>query len=261
MGILNVTPDSFWDGGRYIEVREALKRAERLLEEGADILDVGAESTRPGAEPVPKEEELRRLLPILKEVVKWGIIISVDTYKRDVARECLSMGVHMINDVKALRDEGMAECVAEHGAAVVLMHMRGEPKTMQKDVEYTDVVSQLLDYLKERVDYAQSKGIRRECIVIDPGIGFGKRLLHNLQLLARLGEFKIIERPIMIGVSRKSFIGEVLNLPVEERLEGTLAAVAVAVMKGANILRVHDVKEAKRVIQIVKAIKGVYEGE
>lgn len=257
MGILNVTPDSFWDGGRYFDKTSALKHAEKMINEGADIIDIGAESTRPQAEPVPKEEELRRLLPIVKEIVKWNTIVSIDTYKVEVAKECLSLGVHMINDVKALKEEGMAELIAEHGASVVLMHMKGEPKTMQQMAYYNDVVSEVIDYLRERIHFAKECGIKEECIVIDPGIGFGKTFLHNLQILKRLQEFKVLSRPILVGPSRKSFIGQVLDVPPEERLEGTLATILISLTKGANIVRVHDVKETKRVIKMFEAIENI----
>jgi dihydropteroate synthase len=250
-----VTPDSFSDGGRYFTLDLALEHALKMIEDGADIIDVGGESTRPGSDPVPIEEELRRVIPVIKELAKrTKVPISIDTYKSEVARQALDNGALIVNDISGLRfDEKMAEVVAEYKASVVLMHIKGTPKTMQQNPEYKDVISEIYSYLSESVDLALSAGIKQ--IIVDPGIGFGKRLIDNLEIIRRLREFKSLGYPILIGVSRKSFIGNILNLPVDQRLEGTAGAVAISVWNGANIVRVHDVKEMVRVVRIVDAIK------
>ncbi len=257
MGILNVTPDSFSDGGRYFSLDLAVRRAVEMVKEGADIIDVGGESTRPGSEPVPVEEELRRVIPVIKEIVKRvDVPISIDTYKSEVAKQALDNGAVIVNDISGLRfDEKMANVVARYKASVVLMHIKGTPKTMQQNPEYSDVISEIYNYLSESVEIARGFGI--EQIIVDPGIGFGKRLIDNLEIIRRLREFKSLGYPVLIGVSRKSFIGNVLNLPVEQRLEGTAGAVAISVWNGANIVRVHDVKEMARVVKIVDAIKQI----
>ncbi len=248
MGILNVTPDSFSDGGRFLSPDAAVERALAMEKEGADIIDVGGESSRPGADPVPVEEELRRVLPVLERLRgKLRIPISIDTTKAEVAEAALRAGASIVNDISALRfDPAMAPLVAEFGAGLVLMHMLGTPKTMQQAPHYEDVVTEVRDFLAERAQYAQSQGIPREAIAVDPGIGFGKTVEHNLELLRRLPELVELGFPVLVGPSRKSFIGAILGLGVEERLEGTLAACAVAVVRGADILRVHDVKEVRR---------------
>ncbi|CUT07282.1 dihydropteroate synthase [Candidatus Kryptonium thompsonii] len=257
MGILNVTPDSFSDGGRYFTVDSAVEHAMKMIEDGADIIDVGGESTRPGSEPVPLEEELRRVIPVIKEIVKrTDVPISIDTYKSEVARQALDNGAVIVNDISGLRfDEKMVEVIAQYNASVIIMHIKGTPKTMQQNPYYDDVISEIYGYLSESIERAQSYGIKQ--IIVDPGIGFGKRLVDNLEIIRRLREFKSLGYPILIGVSRKSFIGNILNLPVEERLEGTAGAVAISVWNGANIVRVHDVKEMTRVVRIVDAIKQV----
>jgi len=228
-----------------------------MIEDGADIIDVGGESTRPGSEPVPLEEELRRVIPVIKEIVKrTDVPISIDTYKSEVARQALDNGAVIVNDISGLRfDEKMVEVIAQYNASVVIMHIKGTPKTMQQNPCYDDVISEIYGYLSEGIERAQSYGIKQ--IIVDPGIGFGKRLVDNLEIIRRLREFKSLGYPILIGVSRKSFIGNILNLPVEERLEGTAGAVAISVWNGANIVRVHDVKEMTRVVRIVDAIKQV----
>ena len=248
MGILNVTPDSFSDGGRFLSPDAAVERALAMEKEGADIIDVGGESSRPGAEPVPVEEELRRVLPVLERLRgKLRIPISIDTTKAEVAEAALRAGASIVNDISALRfDPAMAPLVAKFGAGLVLMHMLGTPKTMQQAPHYEDVVTEVRDFLAERAQYAQSQGIPREAIAVDPGIGFGKTVEHNLELLRRLPELVELGFPVLVGPSRKSFIGAILGFGVEERLEGTLAACAVAVVRGADILRVHDVKEVRR---------------
>lgn len=257
MGIVNVTPDSFSDGGRFLDRDRAVEHALRLVDEGADIIDIGGESTRPGAQPVPLEEELRRVIPVVKELRRLSDVpISVDTYKAEVARQALEAGANIVNDISALRfDPQMARVVAEHDAYVVLMHMQGTPQTMQDNPHYDDVIQDILAFLKERIEVAIDAGIKREKIIIDPGIGFGKLLEHNLEILRRLGELRALGRPILIGPSRKSFIGQLTGLPVDQRLEGTIASVVVGVLHGAQIVRVHDVAPVRRALQIVDAIK------
>ncbi|HEX9913250.1 MAG TPA: dihydropteroate synthase [candidate division Zixibacteria bacterium] len=256
MGILNVTPDSFSDGGRFFKLDEAIKQGVNLAEEGADIIDIGGESTRPGSEPVSLEEELRRVMPVIEELAKrTDVPISIDTYKSKLAKEALDSGAQMVNDISALRfDPEMKNVVAYYRIPVALMHIKGTPKNMQENPFYENVVEEIKEYLKESMKMAKDVGIDEEKIVLDPGIGFGKTLEDNLKILRNLKEFTDLGRSLLIGVSRKSFIGKILDLPVEERLEGSLAALAVSIMKGANLLRVHDIKESKRVARLVDAI-------
>jgi dihydropteroate synthase len=257
MGILNVTPDSFSDGGRFLKTDDAIRQAETLAEEGADLIDIGGESSRPGAAAVPIEEEIRRVVPIIEQLVKrLSIPISIDTTKAEVARRALAAGARIINDISALRfDPEMAPLAARDGVPVVLMHMQGTPKDMQVHPVYTDVIREISAFFETRIRFAEQSGISRERIVLDPGIGFGKTIDHNLEILARLDEFRSLGRPLLIGPSRKSFIGQVLGLPVEERLEGTAAAAAVGILNGASIIRVHDVRAMSRVARMVKAIE------
>lgn len=257
MGILNVTPDSFSDGGLYNDVEQAVLHAKKMVEEGVDIIDVGGESTRPGAKRVTAEEELRRVRPVIERLVnEVSVPISIDTYKSHVARVCLDLGCHLVNDISGLRfSPEMKEIVAEYGVAVIIMHIKGTPEDMQKAPEYRCVISEITSYFRQRIKEALESGIKRDKIIIDPGIGFGKRTSHNLEIIKRLREFKSLGYPILIGTSRKSLIGNVLNLPVEERLEGTGASVALSIMNGANIIRVHDVREMVRVAKMVDAIK------
>lgn len=268
MGVLNVTPDSFSDGGQFLETERAVARAEQLLDCGADIIDIGGESTRPNAAPVSADEELRRVIPVVEkfgalfnpksEIENPKCLVSVDTTKAIVAERALAAGARIVNDISALRfDSRMAEVVRERGAGLVLMHMRGTPQTMQANPRYDDVVREVKEFLRERVDAAVASGIARERIAIDPGIGFGKTLEHNLQLLARLDEFRELGLPLLVGVSRKSFIGKVLRKETDERIWGTAAAVAWSVAQGANIVRVHDVAEMRQVAQMIDAIKSV----
>lgn len=256
MGVLNVTPDSFSDGGRYLNPAAAVARAIELVEQGADLLDIGAESSRPGSEPVDEQEELRRLMPVLEEVCKQVTVpISVDTTKATVAQRALDAGATMINDISALRfDPRMGEVVARAGAGLVLMHMQGTPKDMQQAPHYSDVVEDIRVFLKDRMQIAQQSGIKLARILLDPGIGFGKNLHHNLTLLARLDVLTTLGRPLLVGVSRKAFIGRILERPVDERLMGTAAAVAAAVLKGARVVRVHDVQQMRDVVRIAEAI-------
>ena len=256
MGILNVTPDSFSDGGKFLDGNAAVQRGKRMLAEGADIIDVGGESSRPGSDPVPEEAELRRVIPVIERLSsETDAVISVDTTKARVADEAVQAGASIINDISALRfDDGMAGVAAKTGAGLVLMHMLGTPKEMQSNPSYKDVVKEIREFLDARGKAVRDAGVAWEAIVYDPGIGFGKTVEHNLLLLKRLAEFKPLMRPLLVGPSRKSFIGAVLDLPVEERLEGTAAAVALAVANGADLVRVHDVKEMARVAKVADAV-------
>ncbi len=258
MGILNLTPDSFSGDGIYNNLNDAVEQARSMIRDGADIIDVGGESTRPGAEPVSVEEELERVIPVIRELKKTRIPVSIDTYKTEVAKEALKKGASMVNDINGLRSEGMIELIAEHDASVVIMHMQGTPKNMQENPYYKDVIGDIMGFLRERSESGINSGISKDSIIIDPGIGFGKTTEHNLEIINRLMEFRSLGFPILVGASRKSFIGNVLGLPVEERLEGTLAAITVAVMNGADMVRVHDVKAAKRAVQIADAIGNRY---
>ncbi len=256
MGVLNVTPDSFSDGGRYLSPQQALKRAHQLIDEGADIIDIGGESTRPGADPVPLSTELERVLPVVEGLSgQEGIVISVDTHKSQVAQRVIDAGARLINDISGLRfDPKMAEVVAKAKVGLVIMHIKGKPKDTQVNPHYDDLMGEIYDWLAKGARLARRAGVARKRIVVDPGIGFGKRPQDNLIILHRLGELKGLGYPLLIGPSRKSFIGEVLGLPVEERLEGTAAAVSWGVAKGANIIRVHDVREMIRVARMAGAI-------
>lgn len=261
MGILNVTPDSFYDGGKYTTLDMAVKRAEEMLEEGADIIDIGGESTRPYAEPVPLEEELKRVVPVVKEIKKRfpQSIISVDTYKAEVARRALDEGADIVNDVSAARfDPQMIEVLSSYNPYVVVMHMKGTPRDMQKNPYYEDVISEVSSFLEQRRAYLIKHGVSPDKIIVDPGIGFGKRVEDNLKIIKCLEIFTNIA-PVLVGPSRKSFIGAILDLPPQERLEGTLAVIAICVLKGAKILRVHDVKETKRAVKIAQAVRDVGE--
>jgi len=256
MGVVNVTPDSFFDGGRYDDPQRAVEHALRLVEEGADLLDIGAESTRPGAVPVDEREECHRLIPVVAAVAKAvSVPISVDTSKAEVARAAIDAGAVMVNDVTALRGDGaLVDVVAEAGAGLVLMHMQGTPETMQKAPRYDDVVGEVAQFLTERARWAIAHGVARDRIVLDPGIGFGKTLQHNLDLLANLHAFVHLEFPVLVGPSRKGFIGQLTDQAVEARAWGTAAAVALAVEQGANILRVHDIGPMKDVVRVAVAI-------
>ena len=257
MGVVNVTPDSFSDGGRFLEPGAAFAHARALVSEGADVVDLGAESTRPGAGPVPPAEQWRRLEPVLSALAAAGdACLSVDTTSAEVADRALAAGAHVINDVSALRDTAMAGVIAARGAGVVLMHLPGTPSTMQRDPRYEDAVREIAAYLGERRAHAVRSGIAPECIVLDPGIGFGKTLEHNLELLARLGEFAALGRPVLVGASRKSFLGRIFDLPAEQRLEAGIAAHAIAVFEGAAVVRTHDVGATVRAVRVARALAG-----
>jgi len=251
MGILNVTPDSFSDGGKYYEPGLAVELAGQMVADGADIIDLGGESTRPGYITVGEEEELARVIPVLKKLVREiPVPVSIDTTKEAVARQSLELGVHIVNDQSALRaDPALAALAAKYGAPLVLMHN-------QKGTIYRDLIGDMVEYFRESISIARQAGVPGENIIIDPGLGFGKTALQNLEALRRLKELRCLGQPVLIGPSRKSTIGKVLNLPVEERVEGTAAAVAVGVANGANIVRVHDVKEMARVTRMTDAIMG-----
>ncbi|MFQ5329009.1 MAG: dihydropteroate synthase [Thermodesulfobacteriota bacterium] len=255
MGVLNITPDSFSDGGRYLERGAAIDRAMTMVEEGADIIDVGGESTRPGAAPVPLDEEIKRVMPVIQELAKRDVAVSIDTTKAEVARQALECGVEMVNDVSALTfDREMAPLCARYKCAVLLMHMRGTPVTMQQNVAYRDILDEVTDYLKERIDYACISGVERSRIAVDPGIGFGKSPEDNLKLINNLNRLESLERPIVLGASRKSFIGKALDRTVDGRFEGSAATVAVGIAKGANIVRVHDIGPMRMVADMADAI-------
>lgn len=263
MGILNVTPDSFSDGGRYSSTEHAVKHGMDMIRDGAGIVDVGGESTRPFSDEVPVGEEIHRVIPVIdglvREMEETGIqgLISVDTKKPEVALRAIEAGADMVNDVTALGTKGMAEVVAECEVPVVLMHMLGTPENMQIDPQYDDVVNEIIDYLDQRVHHAVSCGISRERTIVDPGIGFGKTLEHNLLIMKNLREFEKIDRPMLIGPSNKSFIGKTLGLEVEDRLEGTLATVAHSVFNYVSIIRVHDVRASRRVVDMVLAMMNI----
>lgn len=255
MGILNVTPDSFSDGGRYLDASQALAHAQILIEGGADILDIGGESSRPGSDPVSLEEELRRVVPVVRSLASaCGIPLSIDTTKPEVAERCLDLGARIVNDIGGMRDPKMIRVTAHHGASAVIMHMRGTPKTMQHEPAYVDVVSQVKQFLVERVDAAKQAGVLD--IAIDPGIGFGKTAAHNFEILRRLDEFQSVRCPVLVGPSRKSFLGSMKGqTDGEHRLEGTLAAAVIAAMKGATVIRVHDVAACRRALQVADAVR------
>ncbi len=257
MGVLNVTPDSFSDGGRYTDVDAALRHALAMVEQGADIVDVGGESTRPGAEPVPAEEERSRVVPVIRALRSaWDGLISVDTRKASVARAALEAGADIVNDVSAMRhDAEMLQTVIAFGAGVVLMHMRGEPRTMQEQPAYRDVVTEVRDHLALRMEAAVAGGLDRGRICLDPGIGFGKTVEHNLDLLAGLPALGALGRPLLVGISRKSLLGALTGRSVEERGAAGLAAGVFAVLRGAHLLRVHDVKETCDAMAVVSMLE------
>lgn len=258
MGIINVTPDSFSDGGKYKSVDEAVESALRMVDEGADIIDIGGESTRPGAEPVPLEEELNRVIPVIKKLrEQTDAVISIDTYKSEVAEEALKYGADIVNDISGFHfDKRMPEIVLKYNAGVILMHIKGTPRDMQKNPAYENLVEEIIDYFAYSIDIAKETGIDNGSIMIDPGIGFGKKWQDNYLIIRYLKEFKSLGYPILIGPSRKSFIGYLLDLPVEERLEGTISAVVCSILNGADIVRVHDVKEVARAVAVADAIAG-----
>ncbi|HEY8354176.1 MAG TPA: dihydropteroate synthase [Methylophilaceae bacterium] len=255
MGIVNVTPDSFSDGGRYATVEKAVAHGLQLVSEGADILDIGGESTRPGATPVGQEEELERVLPVIEQLSKTaGVPISIDTYKPEVMRAAIAAGADIVNDIRALQEPGALDVVAASNAGVCLMHMQGLPQTMQFDPRYDDVVQEVNAFLAERLAMAEAAGIARERVVLDPGFGFGKTTAHNLELLRQLDVTLGLGRPLLVGLSRKSVLGQVTGGDVSVRLHASLAASVISVMKGARIVRVHDVKATVDALKVTAAI-------
>ncbi len=257
MGIVNVTPDSFSDGGRSATLADALRTVDRMIGEGADLLDIGGESSRPGAAVVPVAEEIARVVPVVEAIAaRFPIPISVDTTKPEVARLALEAGAHIVNDIRGLDDTELAGLIAESGAGVVLMHMRGTPRTMQDDPRYDDVVSEVRDDLARRVERAERAGILRSRIAIDPGIGFGKRTAHNLELLRNLEQFAPIGCPILIGTSRKGFLGKIIGRPLDDRVGASVVSALAAAVAGASILRVHDVGPIVDAIKVWESHRG-----
>ena len=258
MGILNITPDSFSDGGLHFDKSKAVDHALRMADEGADIIDIGGESTRPVSDPVPLKEELRRTIPVIEALSdKINIPVSIDTYKSEVASRALDAGASMVNDISGLRfDPEMPKLVSKYNVPVVIMHIKGRPKGMQDNPVYEALIPEIMDYFRISIRLAIKFGIAEDMIILDPGIGFGKTFDHNLEILNNLQEFTFLEKPILLGPSRKAFIGKILDeAPAGERLEGTAAAVAISIMKGANIIRAHDVKEMAKVVKVADAIK------
>jgi len=259
MGILNATDDSFFPGSRVGSVENATNIAMNMIENGADILDVGGESTRPGSDPVSEEQEIGRVVPVIRGIREKNkdILISVDTYRAKTAEGAIKAGADIINDISAMTfDERMADVVVKYNVPVILMHIKGSPKNMQKSPHYDDVVGEVKDFFKERIEYAISKGIQRDKLILDPGIGFGKNFEHNMELIRKIDSFYDFDLPVLLAVSRKSSIGAALgNLPVEERLEGTIAVSCFAAMKGVDMVRVHDVLENKRAITMIEVLK------
>ena len=258
MGILNVTPDSFSDGGLHFDRTSAVETCLRMIDDGADIIDIGGESTRPGSEPVSLDEELRRALPVIELLSpRVKVPISIDTCKAEVARRALDAGASIVNDISGLRcDPEMPAVIARYSVPVVIMHMKGSPRNMQKNPSYNALIPEILEYFRSRIAFAVNAGIPEDRIIIDPGIGFGKTFDHNLEILHNLDKFTTLGRPVLIGPSRKAFIGKILDdAPAADRLEGTAAAVAISIIKGAHIVRVHDVKEMAKVAKVADAIK------
>ncbi len=259
MGILNLTPDSFYDGGKYLDPEQALDRAFEMVEEGAKIIDVGGESTRPGSEPVPLDEELKRVMPVLEKLGAKlrGAFISIDTQKAEVAQRAVDAGASIINDISALgTDPKIAEVASKSGAGLVLMHIKGTPKDMQKNPTYDDLFSEVIGFLRERIQRAKDAGVDEEKIIVDPGIGFGKTVEHNLLLVRDLWKLRVFGRPILLGPSNKSFIGAVLNAEKDDRFEGTAASVVAGILAGADIVRVHEPGKMKRFAMMAGAIRA-----
>jgi len=256
MGVLNITPDSFSDGGLYLDKKIAVQKGLQLIEDGADILDIGGESTRPGSNPITAEEEKKRILPVISEIRKKAdVLISVDTTKSEVLKSALDAGADILNDISGMRfDPKIRELAATKDIPVIIMHMKGTPRNMQDSPEYDNVIDEIKSFLQQRVTEALTAGIKKKRIIIDPGIGFGKRLKDNLRIISNLNLFNELEFPILIGVSRKSFIGDLLALSPEKRIEGTIASSLISILQGAHILRVHDVCSLKRAVTVAEAI-------
>jgi dihydropteroate synthase len=255
MGILNVTPDSFSDGGRFLDGQKAVERALQMAADGADILDIGGESTRPGSKPVPADLERERVLPVIQAIKdKISVPISIDTRKASVAADALALGCHMINDVTACRDPEMPDVAAQFSAPIIIMHMLGEPETMQDDPTYDDVVAEVCEFLDERAEYLKSRGISDDQLIVDPGIGFGKRFEDNLELMRNIGKLRSLGYPVLVGGSRKRFLGTLLNADTDHRLAGSLAVAARCWSEGAEIIRVHDVRETRDLLTVLRAM-------
>jgi dihydropteroate synthase len=256
MGVLNITPDSFSDGGHYFEPQRAIEHGLRMAEEGADIIDIGGESSRPGSDPLSPDEELKRIIPAIERLASsLAIPLSVDTNKALVAERAIEAGAQMINDISGLRfDPQLPEVAARYDTPLIIMHIKGSPKTMQQDPSYDDLMGEIIDYLQEGIERAERAGVDPHQVIVDPGIGFGKRVQDNLTIIHRLAELNTLGRPLLIGTSRKSFIGSVLNAAVNQREVGTVATVAVSVLKGAHIVRVHDVASARQAVDMADAI-------
>lgn len=257
MGVLNVTPDSFSDGGLFFNKEQAIAQGLKMVEEGADMIDIGGESTRPGSKPLELEEELRRVIPVIESFAKeTDVPISIDTYKSAVAQRAIEAGAEIINDISGLHfDKSLAKVAAKENTPLILMHIRGTPETMQKDVHYESLFSEIIRYLKDSIRMAESSGVDPQQIIVDPGIGFGKTLEDNLLIIKNLYEFRVLGKPILLGTSRKTFIGKILNAEVGNRLEGTLSTIAIGVLNGAQIIRTHDVLQAKKTIAVADAIR------
>ena len=257
MGILNITPDSFSDGGRYLNTSRAIDRAFEMVDNGADIIDIGGESTRPGSDFISKDEELQRIVPVIQEIRNQDseILISIDTYKSDVAEIAIDLGANIVNDISGLTfDQNMSTFLSGRDIPVIIMHIKGKPKTMQSNPIYDDLLNDINSFFKKQIIFAQSNGIVRDNIILDPGIGFGKTFNHNLTIINNLKDLCNLGHPIMVGTSRKAFIGDILDAPPSERVEGTIASVVASVINGANIVRVHDVKEIKKAIMVTEKI-------
>lgn len=257
MGILNITPDSFSDGGMYLDFNTALKRAEKMIEEGVDIIDIGGESTRPGSDPVSADEELKRITPIIEAIKKISdIAISIDTYKPEVMREVIDMDVAMINDIFALQKPNAIDMIKKSNVGVCLMHMQGTPKTMQLNPSYKNVVNEVKSFLEERANLLTNEGVDKSRVILDPGFGFGKTFEHNIELLQNIESFQSLNLPILVGLSRKSFIRKILNGDHDDHLSGSISAAVLSAVKGAKILRVHDVKETQSALKIIQVAQS-----
>ena len=257
MGILNITPDSFSDGGKYLSTSRAIDRAFAMVDNGADIIDIGGESTRPGSDFISKDEELQRIVPVIQEIRNQDseILISIDTYKSDVAEIAIDLGANIVNDISGLTfDQNMSTFLSGRDIPVIIMHINGKPKTMQSNPIYDDLINDVNSFFKKQIIFAQSNGIDRDNIILDPGIGFGKTFNHNLTIINNLKDLCSLGHPIMVGTSRKAFIGDILDAPPNERVEGTISSVVASVINGANIVRVHDVKEMKKAIMVTEKI-------
>lgn len=258
MGIVNVTPDSFSDGGRFFSADKALEQARKLVADGAGVIDIGGESTRPGSEPVPVDEEIRRVLPAIEAITaELDVPVSIDTMKAEVMRAAVEAGAGIINDVNALRGENALATAAQLNVPVCLMHMQGTPQNMQKSPHYEDVVGEVIDFLQHRIDACEQAGIARRNLILDPGFGFGKKARHNLRLMKHLSRLTALGYPVLVGVSRKSIIGAMLNTSVDERLAGSLSLASIAVWQGARIIRSHDVKETVQAVKLAEHVKQV----